>query len=321
MTNRRRISLTPYLLTRALFARSVGHGNGLLRAGRSHCEGLCGLVRRFAGCSRIFLPAHPIHRKVSANRVMSQTISSSALFHFTKSINAIKSILRDGFFPHYCPEYSLDREDRAAASRGHHPLRAIPMVSFCDLPLSLIREHLDQYGPCGIGLTKEWGIHNRVAPVIYTHSRARTRPSVSRLVAKAPVTIDGQTLSDMQFLAAYSKPFEGPAWRNNRVQKKVRFYDEREWRYVPATGGKPALFLDWAEYRDVSKRTELHNRFKRESALPIPPGAIQYLILPFKRDEQNILELHDFIRSLYSRKDAILVTTTIMTDNCITEDI
>jgi hypothetical protein len=252
---------------------------------------------------------------------MSETISSNALFHFTKSIDAIRSILRDGFFPHYCPEYCLDREDRVAASRGRHPLRAIPMVCLCDLPLSLIGKHLDEYGHYGIGLTKDWGIRNGVAPVIYTHSRAKTRPSVSRLVAEAPGATGGQTLRDMQFLAAYSKPFEGPAWRNSRTQKKVRFYDEREWRYVPSTTSNAPLFLDWNDYRNADYRRKLHNRLKQQNTLPIPPDAIQYLILPFEKDEQNILELHDYIKKLYSRKDAILVTTTIMTDDCIREDI
>lgn len=73
-------------------------------------------------------------------------------------MDAIRSILKDGFFPHYCPEYTLDPEDRRAASRRHHPMRAIPMVCFCDLPLSLIAKHLKEYGCFGIGMTKRWGI-------------------------------------------------------------------------------------------------------------------------------------------------------------------
>jgi hypothetical protein len=55
---------------------------------------------------------------------------------------------------------------------------AIPMVCFCDLPLSLIKKHVEEYGGYGIGLNKTWGVKNGVAPVIYTHSRAKTRPSV-----------------------------------------------------------------------------------------------------------------------------------------------
>lgn len=54
----------------------------------------------------------------------------------------LKGILKDGFFPRYCPEYTLDPVDRKAASKRRPPMRAAPMVCFCDLPLSLIRKHL-----------------------------------------------------------------------------------------------------------------------------------------------------------------------------------
>jgi len=236
-------------------------------------------------------------------------------------MSALKSILKHGFFPHYCPEYTLDPKDRGAAAKGHHPMRATPMACFCDLPLSLIGKHLKEYGNFGIGLDKDWGIRNGVAPVIYTHRRAKTRPALSRLVTEAPGSTDGQASRDMRFMAAYSKPFEGPAWRNNRVQKKVRFYDEREWRYVPVMPRDGPLFLEWKEYNNISKRRELLKRLKEQNTLAIPPEAIQYLILPFEKDEQNVLKLHDYIMKLYRRKDAILVGTTIMTDNCITEDI
>jgi hypothetical protein len=164
---------------------------------------------------------------------MSENVSSNVLFHFTKSMAAIESVLRDGFFPHYCPEYSLEHEDIEAASARRPPIAAAPMVCFCDLPLSLIGKLLREYGNFGIGLEKKWGTQNGVAPVIYTHSKAKTRPAVSRLTNRARSANDDAELKDLRFLAAYTKPFEGPAWRNNRLQKRVRFYDEREWRYVP----------------------------------------------------------------------------------------
>jgi hypothetical protein len=120
---------------------------------------------------------------------MSETISSNTLFHFTCSITHIKSILTDGFFPHYCPEYTLDPSDRKAAVNGRPPIWAVPMVCFCDLPLSLIRKHLKAYGNYGIGLDKQWGVKEGVAPVIYTHSKAKTRPSVSRLLNEVPAAV------------------------------------------------------------------------------------------------------------------------------------
>jgi hypothetical protein len=255
---------------------------------------------------------------------MSQNVSSNVLFHFTKSVVAMKGILKDGFAPHYCLEYSLDEADKNAAAKGSSPLRAAPMVCFCDLPMSLIERHLREYGNFGIGLKKSWGLQNGVAPVIYTHSKAKTRPPISRLTSKALNEGDSSAQRDADFLAAYSKPFEGPAWRNNRVQKKVRFYDEREWRYVPVIRGTEPLFLAKNDYDNTSKRNAIHQTLKKKHALPITPNIIQYLILPYHKDEKNVLELHDYLMRLYGRrygrKAAVLVATTIMTDDCIKED-
>jgi hypothetical protein len=127
----------------------------------------------------------------------------------------------------------------------------------------------------------------------------------------------------LKLLAAYTKPFKGYAWRNKQVKRNITFYDEREWRYVPRRI-KP-LFLNRDDYSNISKTRALHEQFMKKYALAIPPDDIQYLIVQYDKDENNILELHDYIMGLYgrrySRKEAILVTTAIMTDDCIREDI
>ena len=198
------------------------------------------------------------------------------------------------------------------------------MVCFCDLPLSVIRKHLEAYGNFGIGSEKKWGLRNGAAPVIYTHTRAQTRSPILTLTAQAEEHSDTMAAKDSMVLAAYTKRFSGPSWRNGRVHKRVEFYDEREWRYVPSVRKGVPLFLGWEDYSNVPKRSKLHKRLQRESALQISPDDIHYLIVPNDRYEENILELHRFIMRHYaerhSRKDAILVSTTIMTDDCIQED-
>jgi hypothetical protein len=198
------------------------------------------------------------------------------------------------------------------------------MVCFCDLPLSLIKKHLNEYGCFGIGMTKSWGIANGIAPVIYTHSKAKTRPSLARLTTGS-IPLPKSVSRDLIFLAAHTKPFQGPAWRKDRVKHRVPFYDEREWRYVPSIHGEQSLFLAWKDYLNKSKRDLLHKLLKNRHAIEVTPNDVRYLILKYEKDEANILKLHDFLMRLYkkhySRKDAILVSTTIMTDDCIKEDI
>jgi hypothetical protein len=136
-------------------------------------------------------------------------------------------------------------------------MRAGAMVCFCDLPLSLIGKHREEYGKFAIGLRKDWGLKNGVAPVIYTHSKAQTRPPVLRLTVKAPASHD-KTLAndDLDILAAYTKPFRGPGWRSQRYQPRVKFYDEREWRYVPTAQNEKPLFIGWETYQEALKESQ-----------------------------------------------------------------
>src|SRR5215470_5176735 len=112
---------------------------------------------------------------------MAENISSNVLFHFTNSIDRLKNILKIGFCPRYCLEYSLEQDDLDAVSRKCPPTHATPMVCFCDLPLSLIWNHLEEYGHFGIGMEKQWGLDRGLSPVTYTHLRASAREPMLRL--------------------------------------------------------------------------------------------------------------------------------------------
>ena len=80
------------------------------------------------------------------------------LFHFTDK-NALFNILEDSFKVSYARE----------RIKGQNAVRefAVPMVSFCDLRLSELKDHIEKYGKFGIGLTKEWAFRNGLNPVMY----------------------------------------------------------------------------------------------------------------------------------------------------------
>jgi hypothetical protein len=249
---------------------------------------------------------------------MSENISSNVLFHFTKSLDSIVNILTSGFYPHYCPEYLFGPSYTADALTNTPPSHAAPMVCFCDLPLSLIKKHLSEYGQFGIGLEKQWGINNGVAPVFYTHDLAQTYIPISQRIWAARDQNDSKAKNDLEMLMAYTKPFHGNAWRNGKSQLDVPFYNEREWRYVPRLEVGEELFLSRKDYLNDVKRNALHASFKQKYNLGIHSDDIQYLIVP---DDRHILELVEHLRKLYDEENATLVTTAIMTTDCIHEDV
>jgi len=102
------------------------------------------------------------------------------------------------------------------------------MVCFCDLPLSLIRKHLDEYGQFGIGLDKQWGIRNGVTPVFYMQDQSQIYISLSNRIWAARDQNDSKAKNDLEMLIAYTKPFHGDAWRGGESKLGVHFYDERE---------------------------------------------------------------------------------------------
>ncbi|MBW2962136.1 abortive infection system antitoxin AbiGi family protein [Mesonia aestuariivivens] len=77
------------------------------------------------------------------------------LLQYTEELETIEKILKSkSFKPSYCKE-----------NFGNYEI-LIPMVSFCNIPLSLVPNFL-YYGDYGIGLSQEWGIKNNIEPVKY----------------------------------------------------------------------------------------------------------------------------------------------------------
>jgi abortive phage resistance protein AbiGi (putative antitoxin) len=164
-------------------------------------------------------------------------ISANTLFHFTSSLENLASILQNDFYPKYCIE------DWSAISHGSEIIPseiALPLICFCDIPLSSIQEHSKQYGEYAIGMSKNWGIRNGLSPVLYIHSTSDSSKLMFRIRKKINLLINKQNEIDNIFydivdLMKYTKPYRGKLWRKDRYQENVLFYNEREWRYSPAT--------------------------------------------------------------------------------------
>lgn len=92
------------------------------------------------------------------------TIRTSSVFHNTRTFDNLKSILTEGLRPNICLESYSD-------GSGSLYKIGIPMVSFCDIPLTRMQSLSRRYGSYGIGLKKEWAINNDVNPILYITSK------------------------------------------------------------------------------------------------------------------------------------------------------
>ena len=110
------------------------------------------------------------------------SINASSLFHFTKKKETLESILSNGLRFSYAFE-SISPQITANINYSSIPkvveglLKetgiAIPMISFCDIPITRASLHMGRYGKYMIGFDKshltEW-YKNTINPVLYIHS-------------------------------------------------------------------------------------------------------------------------------------------------------
>lgn len=250
------------------------------------------------------------------------------LFHFTRTYENLVGILEHDFKPRYCLEnLRLGTHGRNASEDQW----AIPMVCFCDLRLSRIREHIEEYGGYGIGLTKAWGAQNSLFPLIYLHPESYSSELVGRTIVhlrrlKELEDASGPSRSTALItaleLVAMTKPYEGISPKTGCLR---RFYDEREWRYLPhlkQLDGQPDHLqaLSAAEFADAEMLSHMNDAIATLCPLQFNPWDIVYL---FVRDDQEILPLVERIRNIkqrYAEQEVTLLTTRIMSSSRIPLD-
>lgn len=179
---------------------------------------------------------------------MAGNISADYLFHFTKKLENLASILRDGFTPNYCLE-NWQTLDENLLHIG------IPMVCFCDIPELFIEPHKNKYGPYGIAMDKSWGIEKRITPITYVHKESynysalqtiwkiyiENKEAIKRNDFIAEVEIMGMKGKEYKYGVAehFQEAFHSlyflfkPYMGDDFSGKDVCFYDEREWRFYP----------------------------------------------------------------------------------------
>jgi len=241
-------------------------------------------------------------------------ISSNSLFHYTDSINALKGILKNGFRLSYCLEEFM----------------AYPMVSFCDIPLSHAKEHFKNYGNYAIGMKLQWGIENKLNPVLYVEKNSYFRkqylnglkiiPEIQKLREAGHKT---QELRDVLGFVLdtnrFSKPYKGSLIRGSTVFENYKFYDEREWRYIPEIyQNKFEGALDKDDYNAYKIKHPKKPHLKE--GLTFKAVDIKYLLVQSENDIPKIINFLMTLQNLGNSKDIQLLLTKIITAEQISED-
>lgn len=245
------------------------------------------------------------------------------LIHFTGSLDNILKILRNNFIPYYSMEKILNGRMEVA----------IPMVSFCDIPLSLIEEHRKVYGDYAIGLSKEWGIRNKLNPIFYYVENSILDKCVSDIITNIAFASsknqggvkpnDAVVLKKLFPYFYYSKPYMGSNW--NKISKEFDqeqriLYNEREWRYTLEEEPSPRVnFIFKETFLDDEKLKKLNN-YMETKKLAFTPNDIKYLIIKDEHEISYLIAEINKIKSDFNEEQRKVLSSRIMTIKQILED-
>lgn len=260
------------------------------------------------------------------------TLSANTLFHFTRSRETLINILKTKFYPR------LSLEENFFFSNISSKI-AYPMVCFCDIPLSQIKNHTKSYGKYAIGLKKEWAQNNGISPILYTHKESFITKNlkdnfknVNEAIMNYPTDIRLAKLwGDLIYTSFFIKLYKGMIKVETR-NKTVIFYNEREWRYVLPKEIIISLlnkelddtcpnkaFLE--EYHFKNKvLVDKINLTNETHGITFEPKDINYIIVEKEDEILPLINELTIIKSKYSYEDVNILTTRIISMERINED-
>ena len=249
-------------------------------------------------------------------------VSSSVLFHFPNSMDNLINILTNEFQPRFCLE---DLGQLFPKLEKDIYEQAIPMVCFCDLRLSNVKEHLRFYGNYGLGLNKEWGIGKGINPVIYL---CPASPLCEHIFDILSTFVDDEEtrklIEDFNNITGFVKPHEGLVWRDGEYHEKY-CYDEREWRYIPRfldgkVLGLPSPMMRKEEFMNKVKRGEIDAPIENIEALTFEPKDITYIMVERESEILPMINAIKHIKGRYDTDTVSVLSTRIICSEQVIED-
>jgi len=223
-------------------------------------------------------------------------ISSKSLFHFT-SFDNLLSILE-------CMYFQVNYSKEQFVIRQNTLIYYVPMVCFCDIPLTQTRDHIEDYQGFAIGLTKDWGIGHGLNPVFYINQLGFT---VTLENLDSSLQQNDFAKGAFEHTFSFMKQYKGQDLKNSALHEKV-FYNEREWRFVPYVRQFQDKVMKQIYWKDELTSFEKdyikgHRFFK----LGFKISDIRYLIT---KSEKEKTDLMSFLRRRKTEDLHILVNHT-----------
>lgn len=230
------------------------------------------------------------------------TISSNTLFNFMKEYQFLEQALEKGLWPRYSVEPNWE---------GKH--FAIPMLCFCDIPLSHIKNHLCEYGEYGIGVTKDFAKKHSITPVLYVASGSTMMNKIRYYIRTFEHPTENEKMDYLEYLLYYIKKVNG----KNCEQKNCKFYNEREWRFIPKISHNVHLNI----FKSIEKAKEQIaslSHHTEEERISLKPDDIAYIFVSTDSDKKKLIK--KLAKIYQSEGVADIMKTKILTCKQIRED-
>lgn len=234
------------------------------------------------------------------------SVSSNTLFNFMRKYEYLVKALQDGLWPRYSVEPFWN---------GKH--FAIPMLCFCDIPLSQIKEHIENYGSYGIGVTKDFARNHKITPVIYIDSSSNIMSKFDYFLDKlGPPTKDPKKMIFEEYMLYYAKKVKGM----NKDKGKTKFYNEREWRYIPTISDKIHMEI-FDNLEEANSKSQELSVLTEKQSVELSPNDIKYIFVKTESEKKKLCKkLNQLYNEKISNENLDLLKTKILTIEQIKND-
>lgn len=174
-------------------------------------------------------------------------------------------------------------------------------------------------------MSKSWGKQNGIAPILYAYPGSLITGRLATLMDHVLKTVqDDSHRSDVweRFLdfASFVKPYEGNLWRQSGPVNNVRFYDEREWRFVPTMSNQDRKVLAKDQFLDDETRHHANRKLAESFRIGFEPNNIKYLIVRLEEEIVPFIREVERIKGKYGYDEVKLVTSRVISAEQIRSD-